>query len=316
MIQVAVSILNYNSSKSTIACIESLLNAGQEAKESYLLNISVTDNDSLADEQSELAQSIAKLPGVHLQVNTENRGFSAGHNDNLRTIFDQSSPDYVWLLNNDCLVHQDTLNSLIKCAQQKPAVGIWGATLLEPDGKTIQCAGGCFYNSWISSYRQFGQGTSLAHIDHLKPESFDYIAGASLFFPLTGLQDGLHPVTGSSVDESRARQQWLNESFFLYFEELDLAKRLKPGFGMAWCKAALIRHVGGASIGTSDNQRSAKAEYHSSLSALRFTRMYYPKRLWLVAPVRYVSKCLQLSSRGEFQLIMSLTRAYRDFWNE
>jgi len=316
MIQVAVSLLNYNSSQNTIACVESLLNAGHEAKESYLLNIFVTDNDSLADEQAELEQSLAKLPAVHLQVNTENRGFSAGHNDNLRIILDQSSPDYVWLLNNDCLVHRDTLSSLINCAQQSPAVGIWGATLLEPDGKTIQCGGGCFYNSWISSYKQFGQGTNLENIDQLKSEGFDYIAGASLFFPLMGLQDGLHPVTESSVDDSGARQQWLNESFFLYFEELDLAKRLKPGFEMAWCKSALIRHVGGASIGTDDNQRTAKAEYYSTSSALRFTRMYYPRRLWLMAPVRYLSKCLQLSFRGQFQLIRPLTRAYRDFWTE
>jgi GT2 family glycosyltransferase len=314
MIQVAVSILNFNSSKSTIACVESLLNAGHQAQDLYVLDVFVTDNDSLAEEQSELEQSLDKFPSVQLHVNTENRGFAAGHNGNLRAIFRHSSPDYVWILNNDCLVNKDTLNSLIECARQRPAVGIWGATLLEPDGETIQCAGGCAYNSWISSYRQYGRGASLANIDQLEFENFDYIAGASMFFPVKVLQEDLCSVSERSIDDSSTSQQWLNERFFLYFEELDLAMRLKPGFGMAWCKAALIRHVGGESIGTSNSQRTAKAEYHSTLSALRFTHIYYPKRLWLTAPVRYISKCLQLSFKGEFQLIGPLTRAYLDFW--
>ena len=315
MSRVAVSILNYNSSRSTIACVQSLLGACVEKSGSCVLEIFVADNNSADDEQRQLQQSLAELRRVHLQLNTENRGFAAGHNGNLKTIFSQSDPDYVWILNNDCLVSEDTLASLISCAQQHPEVGIWGATLLEPDGETIQSAGGCFYNSWISSYRQYGKGTSLEQIDQLEAVEFDYIAGASLFFPLTVLQDGFRSEPFSSADDSTREQRWLNESFFLYFEELDLAKRLKPGLGMAWCKSALIKHVGGASIGTSDDRRTAKAEYHSTLSALKFTRMYYPERLWFMAPARYLSKCLQLLIKGEFRLLGPLTRAYRDFWS-
>jgi len=110
------------------------------------------------------------------------------------------------------------------------------------DSLIIQCAGGCFYNSWISSYRQFGRGKSLAQLDQLEPAEYDYIVGASLFFPVATLHSGLRHLPISSADGHTDQQQWLNESFFLYFEELDLAKRLKPGLGMAWCKDALIKH--------------------------------------------------------------------------
>ena len=109
-------------------------------------------------------------------------------------------------------------------------------------------------------------------------------------------------------------QPWLNEDFFLYFEELDLAKRLQPGLEMGWCKNALIKHAGGASTGTSNNQRTVMSEYHATLSALKFTRLHYPGHLWLMAPVRFLSKCLQLLLKGEFRLLVPLTQAYRDFW--
>ena len=316
MTRVAVSILNHNGAQDTIACIQSLLLAGETVGGTCQLEIFIADNASDSEDQHQLRRFLEGVPNTHFQENAENLGFSAGHNRNLHTIFTQPNPDYIWLLNNDCVVADQTLPALIECAKKKPDVGIWGATLLEPNDMTIQCAGGCFYNPWISSYRQYGRGKKLAQLDQLKTTEYDYIAGASLFFPAATLVDGLHSLPTSSIEGHSGQQQWLNESFFLYFEELDLVKRLKPGIEIAWCKDALIKHAGGASIGTFDNQRSALAEYHSTLSALKFTHLYYPHRLWVMAPARYITKCLLLLLRGDFKLLGSLSRAYRDFWSK
>ena len=307
--------LNYHSAKSTFACVESLLRSDVVVNGSCQLEIFIIDNGSGIEEQQQLRRFLQDFDAAHLQANDENLGFSAGHNRNLQTIFALQQPNFVWLLNNDCLVAEKSLHALIECAQQRPSVGIWGATLLESDGNTIQCAGGCSYNSWISSYRQYGRGKALAQVGKLKRKEYDYIAGASLFFPVATLLDGLLSLSGSSTKAESTKQQWLNESYFLYFEELDLAKRLKPGLGIDWCKDALIIHSGGTSTGTGGNQRSELAEYHSTLSTLKFTKWYYPRRLWLVIPARYVSKCLLLLARGEGRLIKVMTKAYRDFWS-
>ena len=137
-----------------------------------------------------------------------------------------------------------------------------------------------------------------------------------MFFPVAALIDGLNDRPTPATEAQTGRQQWLNESYFLYFEELDLAKRLKSDLKMSWCKAALLTHKAGASAGTSDNKRSALAEYHSSLSALVFTRQYYPRRLWLMAPIRYLLKCSLLMLKGNIRLIVGMTNAYRKFWND
>ena len=136
--------LNYNSAHSTIACVQSLLDAHCKESRAYQLGIFVADNASGKEDQRQLQQSLANLPNGTVNVNPENMGFAAGHNRNLRAIFGHSNPDFVWMLNSDCLVYRETLSSLIKSANRYPDVGIWGATLLESDGETIQCAGGCF----------------------------------------------------------------------------------------------------------------------------------------------------------------------------
>jgi len=316
MTKVAVSMLNYKSAQSTIECIESLLVAGQAANGKCDLEIFLSDNASGEEDQRQLEVFLGELATVHFHINEENLGFSAGHNQNLATIFANSEPDYVWLLNNDCLVSETALNALLKCAKQRPEVGIWGSTLLEPDGRTIQCAGGCFYNTWIGSYRQYGQGKPLSRLAQIKSVEYDYIAGASLFFPVAVLHSGLEPLETSVFGKVKKRKQWLNEAFFLYFEELDLAQRLKPGMNLAWCRQSLIVHTSGYSVGTSENRRSAMAEYNSTLSALKYSRLYYPKRFWFIAPARFFAKCSLLVARGDFSLIKMVARAYRDYFDD
>jgi GT2 family glycosyltransferase len=57
-------------------------------------------------------------------------GFAAGHNRNLAKILGDAIPDFIWLLNNDCLIDFQCISELLTCARNRTEVGIWGATLL------------------------------------------------------------------------------------------------------------------------------------------------------------------------------------------
>ena len=310
MTQIGVSILNYQAATETIHCVRSLLDAQELAAGAYALHIQVADNASDESDFKALQAGLDGLAGVALHRHPRNLGFAAGHNRNIERLLSTAAPDFVWLLNNDCLVDVGTAPALLDCAGRRPDVGIWGATLLEADGRTIQCAGGCSYRVWLSSYRQHGHGIDLSRLEALASPRFDYIAGASLFMPLATLRKGLDPPKCRAPASERA---WLNEEFFLYFEELDLARRLRPGLEMAWCRKALIHHAGGSGTGSGQGLRSAEAEYHSTLSALKFTRLYHPGLLWLMAPARLAVKGAIHLASGRLDLFKALLRAYRDF---
>ncbi|MFC1605773.1 glycosyltransferase [Pseudomonadota bacterium] len=314
MQRIAVSILNHGGPGPTVRCVHSLLAEAQHAIGRFELAVWVADNGSDVQERRDLQSALAGLPAVTLRLHGSNLGFAAGHNRNLEAIFTAGKPDHLWLLNNDCAVTAGCIEALLSCAEKNPTVGIWGATLLEGDGRTIQCAGGCFYNFWVSSYRQYGKGKPASRRSELKNVEFSYVSGASLFLPVSTLESGLLPPARLGPSGFSAHSEYLNESFFLYFEEIDLAQRLKPGLVMGWCREALITHAGGESTGAGGGQRSAQAEYHSTLSALKFTRLYFPNRLWFTAPARLLAKTLQLLFTGNIRLLGSVTSAYRDFW--
>lgn len=308
MVAVAVSVLNYGAAEETARCIESLL--GSREAVGVDLRIAVADNGSDPGDYETLARLLTDLPGVRLFRHERNLGFSAGHNRNIERLLAGGPPDFFWLLNNDCRVGEETLQAFLECARQRPVVGIWGATLLEADGRRVQCAGGCFYRPWLSSYRSHGAGLPVEEVESMEEPEFDYVAGASLFMPAATLAEGLDPPRGHGKAVSRP---WLNEEFFLYFEELDLARRLRPGWSMGWCRRAVVQHDGGLGTGSGAARRSARGEYHSTLSALKYTALYRPAPLWLMAPARLLAKTAVNLLTLRLDLLRPLWAAYGAF---
>jgi GT2 family glycosyltransferase len=134
-----------------------------------------------------------------------------------------------------------------------------------------------------------------------------------MFFPASLVKTAFFPARTRGTDDIDGNFQLLNDAFFLYFEELDLAQRLRPEYNMRWCRNARVIHTGGNATGANGRLRSAKAEYFSSLSALTFTRVHFPTRLWIMIPARFIAKCVQLIFSGNAKYIRYVSRAYIDF---
>ena len=311
MISIGISIINFQAAAETARCVDSLTSTANLDASDFRLLIRVADNHSDPADFELLQAALSKNARVSLVRNQRNLGFSAGHNRNIEWLISRENPDFIWLLNNDCEVDAHAPAALLQCAADRPEVGIWGATLLEGPRGPIQCAGGCRYWPWLSAFRQNGRGTPLGQLGDMPEARLDYVAGASLFMPVNTLVSGLAPARGRSGQQAG---QWLNEEFFLYFEELDLSRRLSPGIQLGWCRQARIVHSGGAGTGSDSSGRSAKGEYHSTLSALKYTRLYHPGKLWVMAPARLLIKTLLSLVTLRFDLIRALMAAYGDFF--
>ena len=223
-------------------------------------------------------------PGERLTIigTGSNLGFAGGNNVGLRYIMARGDHGFVWLLNNDTVVRPDALSRMLQRLQEKPAAGICGSTLMyydQPD--LIQGRGGARYNRFLGIIRyidRFSRQDAGINADAVERQ-MSYVAGASMLVSRSFLESvGL-----------------MNESFFLYFEELDWCARAKGKFAMAYAPLSLVYHKEGSSIGTASRTRgnSVVSDYYALSNRIKFTRLHYP----LLLPTIYLALLVALVNR-------------------
>jgi GT2 family glycosyltransferase len=111
--KVFVVIVTYNGAKWIDKNITSLLNS------SYPVNIIVIDNNS-TDNSVALLE---KYPEAELIKSTENLGFGRANNIGMKKALDEGA-DYIFLLNQDAWIFDDTVTSLINNMEQHKICGI------------------------------------------------------------------------------------------------------------------------------------------------------------------------------------------------
>lgn len=292
---VSICILNWQASSLTIRCLQHLLQLNEITEDSDKIDIVIVDNHSQDNSAKHISDFIAqsKYKRFHFIQSNENQGYAAGNNQAIAYALEQLSPQYIWILNNDTLPSRDSLTALLEAATEDPSVAIWGSSLLDVNGRYLECAGGSYYHPCLSTYSNALKGVLVDAISNeLSIKPLDYIEGAAMF-----------------VDAIIFREYGLfNEKYFLYFEELDLIKHLPPNRRIEWCKKSLVRHVGGASV------ENKMAEYQSNLSALIYTRKYHPFCFPFMAMFRFTAKLIRNTFTGKWSLNKTLLSSYKHYF--
>lgn len=193
--------------------------------------------------------------------NGENLGFAAGNNVGLRYALGDPRCQFFWLLNNDTVAEPNALSALVRCMEQQPDIGLCGSLNLSyynPD--EVQAEGGRTFSRWTARVHKSPQKTVRQLASN--PKRMDYINGASMMVSRAFLETvGL-----------------MEESYFLYFEELDWAMRAKGKFDLGYARDSVIYHKEGATIGTDRDRvkRSLISDQYLSRSRVLFTKRFFP----------------------------------------
>lgn len=297
--RLGVVIVNYRRAADTIECLESLL------RSTIPLAVVVVDNasgdgsgdtiaawaaGSLAPTAANPALAALTAPplpkplllqrprpggsaadpgaGLTLIEAPKNLGFAGGNNLGLRQLLADPGIEAFWLLNNDTVVAPDTAERLLAAMAAVSGVGMCGTTVRyywQPD--RVQALGGSRFFPLTGTSRSIGGGQAATDpVDAAAvTAAMDFVLGASLaasrrFLETIGLME---------------------ESYFLYFEELDWAarnRRHRPPFPTGFAPDALVWHKEGGSIGSSGDKarRSPLSDYWLTRSRLAYARRFAP----------------------------------------
>lgn len=197
-------ILNYNSSRDTIALFQQLLD--QYATWSGL-RVLVLDNLS---EYADREQLIRSIPSDSLILNEHNTGYAGGNNTGIKVAI-RDSIDFVVILNPDIRIEGDFLSSLIKKIERDPGIGAIGPRIYNRDNPDIiySDAGLVFpTRNYETAHLHFGEHINRCEIDL---RDADYVNGSAILLNMKAVNEvGL-----------------LNDSFFLYFEEVEWCFRAR-----------------------------------------------------------------------------------------
>jgi len=286
MKKIGIVLINFNSEKETVACIESLLAMQVEG---FTILICVVDNASHAESLEYLKAHLPKTATpfqIELLIEKKNLGFTGGNNIGMKFVLTKGV-DAVVLLNNDTLVDKNLVQELSKTAD-------------------------AYLNSVIVPKIYFAKGHEY-HADRYSEKElghvFWYAGGEIDWNHVTGKHRGVNEVdTGQYDVESKTafasgcclyiprkiveKVGMFDDDYFLYFEDADFSERVKKaGFTIYYAPTAIVWHKNAGSTGGSGSDLQ---DYYISRNRMLFGMEYAPIR----TKIALLRESLQLLRNG------------------
>ncbi len=259
---VGIVIVNYNTRDLLRRCLETVF-----ASTGVQFSVCVVDN---ASSDGSVAMVAEEFPTVHLISNAENLGYPVANNQGLRLLGfgndQQGQASYALLLNPDTEVPPDALKKAVAFLDAHPNVGILGPKLVRPDDSLDLACRRSFPSPEVSFYRLMGLSRlfprsrrfgryNLTYLDPDEAAEVDSVVGAFMMVR----------------DDAIADVGLLDETFFMYGEDLDWAFRIKrAGWSVWYYPEITVLHVKRAA---SRNSARAQVEFWRAMDI--FYRKHY-----------------------------------------
>lgn len=237
MPSLAIVIVNYNTRDLLRACLRSI----EENNAHHAITVWVVDN---ASTDGSAAMVRAEFSHMRLIVSPRNGGFAYANNLAIRAILDEADregaagADYIMLLNPDTIVPRGALDGLVEYMETHPDAGVCGPKLVLPDGSLDLACRRAFPTPEVAFYRMIGLSRlfprhprfaryNLTYLDEDWETEVDSVVGACML-----VRTGVVREVGL-----------LDETFFMYGEDLDWAYRIKQyGWRVMYVPSVTVYH--------------------------------------------------------------------------
>lgn len=208
MTKLSIGIVTYNSSKDITTCIDSI----QKYTKDLDYKIYLSDNLS-TDNTVELLEN--NYPNIKIFKNKENKGFGYGHNK----IINHINSEYHLILNPDIQIQDNILKNLVEILEQNKEYALISPKILNSDGTEQHLPKKNPKLSYLLSGRilqnhpymiKLRNEYTMANQDIDLFQEVDILTGCFMLFRTQQLKN----ING------------FDEKYFMYFEDLDLSKRI------------------------------------------------------------------------------------------
>ena len=267
---VGIVVVSYNTCELLRACLSTVY-----ASKGLAFRLCVVDNASSDDSVEMVAR---EFPQALLISNDENVGYPAANNQGLRALGFGSGleegPRYALLLNPDTEVPPTALAQVVAFMDAHPEFGIVGPKLVRPDGSLDLACRRSFPSPEISFYRLTGLARLFPHSRRFGRYNLTYLD------PDQGAE--VDAVVGAFMLVRRAaiaKVGLLDDTFFMYGEDLDWAYRIKAaGWKVYYYPEVTVLHVKRAA-----SKQSAKAQIEFWRAMEIFYRKHYASQtIWWI----------------------------------
>lgn len=244
----------------------------------------VVDNGST---DGTAAMVAAEFPWVRVVALPENRGFAAATNAGLRA----ARGDILVCANNDCTAEPAWIAALVESLDRHPEAGSIASRMMQARRPGVMDAAG---DSMSLVAWNVGRGEPWGPRFAVGREVLSACAGAAAY------RRALFDAVG-----------WFDETYFAWFEDVDLGLRAQlAGFRCWYEPAAVVHHLGSA---TADRVGASKAFYTARNALLLFFKTMPLRRLVPWAPLMLlwplINPVLQRRPFGPY------LRAWLAFWH-
>jgi GT2 family glycosyltransferase len=251
-------VVSYNCREYLRRCLSSIIVQGDRmAVETFVVDNASTDGSA--------AMVKGQFPWVALRENTENVGYVKANNQAIR----ESTGRHVLLLNPDAELFPKALERMIAFLDSNPRAGAVGVKTWSDSERTFQWGADKIITPalLLSQFSLWGRLTprnpTLERLWSLDEEIFDCPDSREV-----------ETIDGDCLlvrKEAFADVGLLDESFFMYFEDLDLCRRLRrAGWSLHYLASAEVAHYAWKS--SADRERA----FRTFLGGLRpYLHRYY-----------------------------------------
>ncbi|MDO8356338.1 MAG: glycosyltransferase family 2 protein [Nitrospirota bacterium] len=262
MIDLSIAIVSYNTKDLLLDCLRSL----HAHTSGIRFDVIVVDNDSRDGTVSAVRDS---YPAITIIANPDNRGFAKAVNQAGAV----SRGRHMLLLNSDTLVRDHALATMVRYLDDHPDVGAVSCKQWTGEGHLNQTSfpfpsirDHLFYSALFHRIAPSMQAVAAATqaVDCTTSQDVDWANGACLM-----VRRSLFEQLGG-----------LDESFFMYFEDADLCRRLRQqGYRVRHLAEAAIVHLIGRSSGRDHDFLQLVWEF----SRIRYVEKHFPPvKRWLM----------------------------------